>query len=710
MSSAPRASGGPDRGPGHRDGAPVAAVVVLDTAGHVRMWSRSAQKMLGWTGEHVLGHRFDHLMDAVRVEADLSGRGAARDGTGLVTSADVLTEMLGTEQWNGLLSLRHRDGHAVTVHAQASLLVDGDGRPFVHASLTGAGCPPAAGMASLESLFATSPLGIAIFDNDLKCLRANAALARLDRRPLLSYPGRTVGELMDGPVGRRMAELQRHVLRTGRPVLDITLPGPDGRGSRSVSCSRLEDEDDKVLGVGCAVMDVTERHQSAEQNEIVRERLSLLNDVGARVADPLEIPMISERLADTVVPRLCDYAAVIVLESVAAEGELPRRPPTHRTPLVQLGVASVQHDARVERMLRVGQPVGIAEGSVADDALSTGIPQLIDSPERLALATYPGDPRTRAAVELGVHSLMMLPLSVGGIVLGLLVVYRANDRPPFDEDDLIFAMKLARRAGTSLDNARLYAREREGALVLQRALMPQHIPEPPGVHIAFRYVPGSTVNEAGGDWFDVTRLTGGRVALVIGDVTGHGLRAAATMGLLRTAVRTLSVLELPPAELLRRIDDIAVDLAHDPDETLMGTCVYAVYDPAAGRCAAARAGHVPPLLIEPGSAGAGDRTVRVLDLPSGAPLGVGGVEFETTEFDVADGSVLVLYTDGLIESRGEDIGTGVDRLRSQLAKPHASLEATCDSLLGLLTSRTERDDVAILLARLSSLPDRPTPS
>jgi serine phosphatase RsbU (regulator of sigma subunit) len=240
--------------------------------------------------------------------------------------------------------------------------------------------------------------------------------------------------------------------------------------------------------------------------------------------------------------------------------------------------------------------------------------------------------------------------------------------------------------------------------------MPQHVPEPPGVHIAFRYVPGTARNEAGGDWFDVTQLAGGQVALVIGDVTGHGLRAAATMGLLRTAVRTLSILDLPPAGLLQHIDAIAADLAHGPDESLVATCIYAVYDPARRCCVIARAGHVPPMIVDPEPVTGGGRRVRILDVPAGAPLGVGGVKFEEVSFNVADDSVLCLYTDGLIETRGEDIGEGLQRLSSQLSQPHASLEAACDSVLSLVEPGTERDDVALLLARLVGLPDNPPPA
>ncbi|MDQ0933217.1 SpoIIE family protein phosphatase [Streptomyces turgidiscabies] len=694
------ASDVPEGDPGHSRGvpdptafAPNTVVVVLDATGRIRLWSRSAQDMLGWTGKHVLGRGFDHLMDPRSLHPK--------------ARSDIITGLLSRECWNGLLPLRHRDGRPVRVQVRSSRLLDEDGRAFVHASLTEASRPgrKAADSAALESFLESNPLGVAIFDNDLRCVRANEALARLDHHPLVDHLGHSVDEVIDEPAGSLLLDLQRQVLRTGRSMTDVTLPGPGGEGFCSVSCNRLEDTEHRVIGVACTLTDVTERHRTAGENELVRQRLSLLNEVGSRVADLLDIPMIAERLAGTLAPGFSDYAGVVLLESVVTDGELPQHAPTHRTPLIQLGVAWAQHNPTVDRMLRLGQPVNVAEDSAAGEALSSGLPQLLDSPEQLRSATYRDDPKSRAALELGVHSMMMLPLRAGGVVLGLLVVHRANDSPPFDHADLGFAMKLADRASTSLDNARLYTRERAGALMLQRALMPQHIPEPPGVHIAFRYVPGSTGNEAGGDWFDVTRLAGGRVALVIGDVTGHGLRAAATMGLLRTAVRTLSVLDLPPAQLLQHIDDIATDLAHDPDEALMATCVYAVYDPSLRRCVMARAGHVPPLMIQPEPTAEGGRSVQVLDMPSGAPLGVGGVKFEEVEFDVLDGSVLALYTDGLIETRGQDISDGLKRLCSQLSQPHTSLEAACDSVLGILDPGAEQDDVALLLAQFVGLPE-----
>jgi anti-sigma regulatory factor (Ser/Thr protein kinase) len=241
--------------------------------------------------------------------------------------------------------------------------------------------------------------------------------------------------------------------------------------------------------------------------------------------------------------------------------------------------------------------------------------------------------------------------------------------------------------------------------MLQRSLLPRPTPAAPGVDVAYRYVPGSSVAEVGGDWFDVLPLTGGRVAFVVGDVMGHGLGAAATMGRLRTAVRTLAGLDMAPDELLRRVSELGDDLAQNQAEGWMATAVYAVYDPATRRCAIAQAGHPPPVLIEPGRPGeSGRREARLLDLPSGAPLGVGGVRFETTELDVPDGTVLVLYTDGLVESRHHDIGTGLEQLRATLCRPLDSLEDACDELLATMEPGREPDDVALLMARLGTLP------
>jgi PAS domain-containing protein/anti-sigma regulatory factor (Ser/Thr protein kinase) len=716
----------PDPEPGTVLDSLKVAVVMLDTTGRILLWSPLAEEMLGWAGEHIVGRRVSALMAPAEPPEppDPSGTaepsGAAR-GRRRMTEVPlpgpaerILAELLRHGRWSGLLSLRHRDGHIVQAEARASLLVDGEGRPFVLASVAESSRLRILehDLAALDALFGSSPLGVAIFDTDLRYVRVNEALARMNKLAAADHAGRRVEEIVQGPAAERLAKLQRDVLDTGVPAIDVLLPPRPGApgapgdagemiGWRSASYHRLEDRAGHVLGISCTVMDVSERQTALAKIERARQRLALINDVGARIADLLDVHLIAKTLAQTVVPAFSDFSGVILHSAVAEGGELHRGQAGEITEMRQLGIGAVRAGPDVERMISIGRIVQVTRESVFGTVLRTGRPQLIGTAEELRATTHPDDPSVEAALELGVHSLIVVPLRARGIVLGLFVITRVGEREPFDQDDLALANELADRAGASLDNARLYVREREGALMLQRGLLPQHVPHPPGVRIAHRYVPAGSGAEAGGDWFDVIPLAGGRVALVVGDVMGHGLRAAATMGRLRTAVRTLAGLDMPPEELLRRVDDLGEDLAQRPGEGWMATCVYAVYDPSTRRLAVASAGHFPPVLVGP-------EGTRQLDVPPGVPLGVGGVEFESVEADVPDGSVLVLYTDGLVESRGEDITEGMQRLRTVLRRPVPSLEEACDELLAVMRRGGEPDDVALLMARLGGLPEGST--
>ncbi|MEH6379628.1 SpoIIE family protein phosphatase, partial [Streptomyces sp. KLMMK] len=303
---------------------------------------------------------------------------------------------------------------------------------------------------------------------------------------------------------------------------------------------------------------------------------------------------------------------------------------------------------------------------------------------------------------------LAVPLGARGATLGVALFVRYPGTEPFDADDLLLAGEIAARAGVCVDNARRYAVERSVALTLQRSLLPGRLPEPTAVEVTSRYLPAGAQAGVGGDWFDVIPLSGARVALVVGDVVGHGLQASAVMGRLRAAVRTLADLDLPPDELLTHLDDLVVQLAQDQAaERLPGTvretgatCLYVVYDPVSRSCVLARAGHPAPVLVTPGG------TARFLDIPGGPPLGLGGLPFESAELQLPEGSLLALYTDGLIESHDHDIGAGLDGLRTALSGPAAPLEQTCDAVLdALLPRRPERpkDDIALLLARTRAL-------
>ncbi|WP_143677398.1 PP2C family protein-serine/threonine phosphatase, partial [Streptomyces scabiei] len=293
----------------------------------------------------------------------------------------------------------------------------------------------------------------------------------------------------------------------------------------------------------------------------------------------------------------------------------------------------------------------------------------------------------RALLKAGVHSYMALPLVARGSVLGTLSLYRTVNDRPFDDQDCLLASELAARAAICIDNARLYGRERATALTLQRSLLPVTPVQREGLDIAARYRPA--LSDVGGDWYDVLPLGPGRTGLVVGDVMGKGVQAAAIMGQLSSATRALARLDLQPAELLRHLDDIAGSLGDS-----IATCVYAVCDLERGTCTLSSAGHLPPVLAT------ADGTARLVDVPGGVPLGVGGVDFGTVELKLAPGSLLALYTDGLVENRTEPIDTGLTTLTRFLRSPGStSLEQISDALLNALRPQPD-DDVALLLVRV----------
>lgn len=694
-------------------------IVMLDGRGTVTLWSPKTEDILGWPAAEVIGRDIEEFIEG-----------------GAEERREVLVR---THGWRGMMYVRHREGHLVEVEGRASLLRDTDGNPFVLANIVEASRLRAVehDLAALDALFASSPLGIALFDTEKRFVRFNEALVRLNRSAGEQMLGRTVADVLPAGMADEILRVQSTVLETGRSVVDMVTSAPDGKGARSVSYSRLTDPCGEVLGVSCTVMDITERLEALNKVEAARGRLALLDEVGVALGDLLDVRAVAQALASALVPQFADYAVVQLRGEVVRGGDLPSPVIPTGTPVHQAGVAARYSGERVDRLLRIGAETVFRPGSFLGRVLASGEALLAASPKDIRGAARTGDPRVDALLDLGIHSLLAVPLRARGTVLGLLLVSRSGERESYDRDDLALGLELADRAGTSLDNARLYAREREGALMLQRSLLPQHIPEPPGVQVASRYVPGASGTEVGGDWFDVIALPGGRVAFVVGDVMGHGLHSAVTMGRLRTAVRTLAGLDLRPDELLARVSDLGDDLSPAGDP-LMATCLYAVYEPAPtaagdrrGLLTLARAGHVPPLLVvrEPSDDGGPEvcRT-RTLDLPPGMPLGVGPQTagpggFEAVELEVDEGSVLVLYTDGLVELRGEDISEGIERLRSLLSGPCpgearrtacGGIQETCNAMIASLrrsgqepasgeTPMTE-DDVALLVARLGGLP------
>ncbi|MFI2763990.1 SpoIIE family protein phosphatase [Streptomyces echinatus] len=435
--------------------------------------------------------------------------------------------------------------------------------------------------------------------------------------------------------------------------------------------------------------DSTELRALSGRAEVARERLNMLYDAGVGIGTSLDVTRTAEELAELAVPRFSDFATVDLFDAVIS-GEEPRP----GTALRRTAVSGIRGDAP---LYPVGERIRWVATSPQARSLTTG--QSVVVPE---LRKEPGwraqnPERTDRVLDYGIHSLITVPLRAGSLVLGVANFWRAQKPQPFDAEEVALAEELVARAAVSIDNARRYTREHSMAVTLQRSLLPRTLPEQGALDIAYRYLPAQS--GVGGDWFDVLPLSGARVALVVGDVVGHGLHAAATMGRLRTAVHNFSSLDLPPDELLGLLDELVGRI--DQDENPAGdaavvtgaTCLYAIYDPVSRLCTLARAGHPPPALVRP------DGGVEFPEVPAGPPLGLGGLPFETAELELAEGSRLVLYTDGLVEDRERDIDEGLAMLSDALRRtPGASPEDTCRAVLERLPARPS-DDVALIVAR-----------
>jgi len=658
--------------------------VVVDTDGTVVAWGDGARELLGHEAKDVVGRT-------------------------LTAGPPGFT---GNAGWTGELALRHRDGHDVVLRLRARPLTDAGDRSLwlltrAPEPSAPAPAPPDSGAtgALWNETLAQLPMAVAVYDRAARLVGANDAMVRQMGRSEQEMLGLTLWEIAPSPPFDELDQLQRQVLSTGETLYQQTYgtaPGSDVERSWSVFMFPVRDENGTVQGVSAAVLDTTEQYWA-------RRRLAVLNDASARIGSTLNVTTTAEELAEVAVGGLADFVTVDLLESVF-RGDEPE-PVTAEGPVVFRRVAQQSVlPGCPEAVVKPGEPDVYAPDSSPAYALASG----------RATRHRIGDPlmqrwvvnstaRAEAVRKYKIHSALLVPLRARGITLGMVHMLRHRTTEPFTEEDLVLAEEIVARAGVSIDNARRFTRERRTALTLQRSLLPERTPGPAALEVAYRYLPADAGAGAGigGDWFDVIPLSGARVALVVGDVVGHGVHASATMGRLRTAVRTLADVDLAPDELLTRLDDMVVRLDREegPDVRGLGgtmgevgaTCLYAVYDPASRTCSLARAGHPPPAVVGP------DGGVRFLGLPAGLPLGLGGLPFEATEIELAEGSLLALYTDGLVEGADRDIGTGMERLRRALGTAEGTLDKMCDAVLAEVLKDRPADDIVLLMARTSAL-------
>ncbi|MDX2647297.1 SpoIIE family protein phosphatase [Streptomyces sp. PA03-1a] len=655
--------------------------------------------IIGWTAaaEHLLGYPAAEALHRPAAQLLASPGQAAR-------AAEVAAQWHDQDIWGGLVAARHRDGRRIELGLRVSALASPDGHErWLVSAIDLARTPSwAVSSAILEGFLSRSPIGMAVLTPDLRYVWVNDTLERLAGVPREHRIGMRMSDSLPGLDTEALENIMREVLLTGEPVIDHeyqgwTLAAPYRERSFSTSFYRLDDAEGRVMGVCYMGMDVTDRWRA-------RGRLALLNEAGACIGSTLDVTRTAQELADVSVPRLADFVTVDLLEPVLRGDEPPAGGGLGRVPLRRAGMRSV-HPGTPESIVALGERINAGETSPHVRCMTSGRPE-IEADIAIDRASWLTDDPARAAKirEFGMRSVMWVPLRARGTVLGVVTFIRHRRPGAFEPDDLLLAEELVARAAVCVDNARRWTREHEAALTLQRSLLPQTLTGGTALEVASRYLPTDIQDGVGGDWFDVIPLSGARIALVVGDVVGHGLTAAATMGRLRTAVHTLADMDLPPDELLAHLDDLIMRLTEEESAdasvatTVTGaTCLYAVYDPVTRRLTMARAGHPPPAVVDPSG------RVTFAELPAGPPLGLGAMPFESAELELAEGSIIALYTDGLIDTFGEDVDVGLERLAHALAHPELPLQDLCSAVLERLLPGPPADDVALLVARTHAL-------
>jgi PAS domain S-box-containing protein len=671
----------------------LSANVTIDEHGFVTGWNAGAEVLLGYAPAQIVGRPAAGLLAEEIDERE-------------VRSLDQLP------RWNGRVALRHRDGHRLEVKVLAHKRAPGDGRLewFLVSALTGLLPQPDDDALVSRNHEQVAGCLTVVFDTRLRLRWANEAW----HRALDLHEGDAIGlrptEYLDHPEIARAERFLLRALETGEPQameIYVRAPGESREHAWSIVITPLKDEKGRIRGLGSVTHDVTEQYWA-------RKRLKLLADASTCIGSTLDVTRTAQELADFAVPEYADFVSVDLLPSFASLDGAHEPPPGTGTSRGPVSLRRVAH-----RSVNPGTPEAVvAPGEM--DSYPEGSPPVASLRAGHALLHHATDPaiiewtavaRSRAARvrDFGIHSAITVPLIARGTTLGVVVFVRHQHPEVFGADDLVLAEELAARAAVCIDNARRYTRQRATAVTLQRSLLPQALPEQAAAEVASRYLPAGAQAGVGGDWFDVIPLSGARVALVVGDVVGHGIHASATMGRLRTAVLTLADIDLPPDELLTHLDDLVARLSTEAKDApppgpgaqttgdVGATCLYAVYDPVSCHCTIALAGHPAPALVTP------DGTARVLDLPVGPPLGLGGLPFEATDIELPEGSLLALYTDGLIESRERDIDTALSLLSQTLAQPSAPLDDLCDAVLAALLPGRPTDDAALLIARTKAL-------
>ena len=535
--------------------------------------------------------------------------------------------------------------------------------------------------------------GVGVLDGELRYTYVNPTLARMNGAPAHAHLGRTIAEMLPGLDARE--DVLRLVLADGIPR-EVTSSGHTRASSDRErrywhgAYHRLEQEDGLVIGIVGIVLEVTDSREQQRDLERTRARLALLDRAATMIGTTLDMDTTCGELARFLVPELADTATVEVFPHDHTTETRPAPPGVLRLRRAALEALPELRE-RVRVFGRPGEYVDYQPGSAIPRCLASGRPIMENLLTDAALSRAAPNPERVAAYRAaGIHSALVVPLSARGAPVGTVTMIRAGDSPGFSDADVVTAQDLAGRAAISLDNARRYTHEHHLALELQRALLSGPNRQHRDMTIATRYLASGSSALVGGDWFDSMRLSRGRTLLVIGDVMGHGVAAAVDMSHYSSMLRVVADQELPPHLVLERMDLMMAKVS----SARPATCLLALADPRRGVCTYSSAGHLPPALLHE------DNTVSLLPVPVGPPLGSGFGGYRSITAPVTPGRTLLLYTDGLVERRGEDIDRSLARLAALRLPARAPLDRILEQLLTRLDALDAEDDVAVLAARI----------
>ena len=716
----------PDETTGPRIEQLPGAVIAVDLSSRVTTWSSGAEELYGWTPEEAVGRSVRELIGLVPERAD-----------------EVRAALHAGGVWSGEFHTVRKDGTPMLVWVSNSPVRDDAGVVVgvvgVSLDITAYASALTARAEQLQDARARAEL---LADRNARLVRISEALgAALDDDAIAAVVVSQAVDALHGSAGgitaiergrlrvlasvgyepEVVATYQSLPLEASTPLTDLLRAGapmrtesrqelvdlypdlPHSSLSESIACVPLEvegrvlgvlalssvqpaafDDDDLVflLTLARQAAQAMERGRLLAAEREARRRVTFLAMASARLAASLDFHQTIDAVAALAVPAGGDWCSVHLLDEHGAPQLVTVH---HRDPELQdlLTELFVRYPPDPERGAGIGQAVGeqrtVHHRAFADEVVR-------------AIARDPW--HYDALRRLGLGSALVVPLQVVGRTIGVLTL-TSEEQHHYTDADVELVEDLARRMATAVDNALRYRQERETALTLQRSLLPRALPDLPGLTVAHRYRPGAAGAEVGGDWYDIVPLTRGRVGLVIGDVMGRGIAAAAVMGQLRAAVRACALVEDSPSAVLGLVDAAMSSLG----QTSLTTCLYGVLDPATATLQLASAGHLPPLVVHRDGGG------QYVELEPGPPLGVGAAPPPESVVHLPEGALLLLFTDGLVEGRRQPVEEGLLALRNAVAElgelEPSGVEELCDTLLRVMGRDGRPDDDSAMLAVLT---------